>query len=109
MAVARFLDRMCSALQASVLWFRYATLQNLKGSNFAIWQPWLQGLYWTSLFVAGLCVTVPALIDTVNDYLSYPVSTKVQMVSADNATFPAVTICGLNRRVLTVKVNELVK
>ena len=53
MAIARFLDRICLALQASGLWLRYATLQNFipspmpstqskerKELNFAIWQPW---------------------------------------------------------------------
>ena len=61
MAIARFLDGMFLALRASGLWLRYATLQNLipsfpwiapgwrawgrkgsEGSNFAIWQPWIQ-------------------------------------------------------------------
>ena len=36
MAKARFLDRMCLALQASGLWLRYATLQNLIHSF-----PWI--------------------------------------------------------------------
>ena len=36
MAIARFLDRMCLALQDSGLWLRYATLQNLIPSF-----PWI--------------------------------------------------------------------
>ena len=35
-AIARFLDRMCLALWASGLWFRYATLQNVIPSF-----PWI--------------------------------------------------------------------
>ena len=35
MAIARFLDRTCLALQASGLWLCYATLQMLS----SIWQP----------------------------------------------------------------------
>ena len=57
MATAIFFDRMCLALQASGLWLRYATLQNLIpsflwiaygwgvwGRNFAIWQHCLHSL-----------------------------------------------------------------
>ena len=43
MAIARFLDRMCLALQASELWLRYATLQNLIPSFSWIvpgWRAW---------------------------------------------------------------------
>ena len=36
MAIARFLDRLCLALQASGLWLSYATLQNLIPSF-----PWI--------------------------------------------------------------------
>ena len=49
------------------------------------------------LFIAGLGLTVPALVGVVKDYYNYPITTKVKVKTADNATFPAVTICGLNR------------
>ena len=49
------------------------------------------------LFIAGLGFTVPALVGVVKDYYKYPVTTKVKVETADRATFPAVTICGLNR------------
>ena len=47
--------------------------------------------------MAGLVATIPALVEVVNDYFAYPVTTKVTVNAADNATFPAVTVCGLNR------------
>ena len=47
--------------------------------------------------MAGLIATIPALVEVVKDYYSYPVTTKVTVKAADNATFPAVTVCGLNR------------
>ena len=47
--------------------------------------------------MAGLFATIPALVEVVNEYFSYPVTTKVTVKAADNATFPAVTVCGLNR------------
>ena len=56
-----------------------------------------QCLYWTLLFVAGLAFTIPGLAGVVRDYYDYQVTTKVKVKTADNATFPAVTICGLNR------------
>ena len=56
-----------------------------------------QCLYWSLLFVAGLCATIPALVEVIQDFYTYPVTTKLKVKTADNATFPAVTICGLNR------------
>ena len=56
-----------------------------------------QCLYWSILFMAGLVATIPALVDVVNKYYTYPVTTKVTVKAMDNATFPAVTVCGLNR------------
>ena len=56
-----------------------------------------QCLYWSILFMAGLVATIPALVGVINDYFTYPVTTRVTVKAADNATFPAVTVCGLNR------------
>ena len=58
---------------------------------------YIQWFYWSSLFVAGLGFTVPALVGVIQDFYKYPVTTKVKVKNSDNATFPAVTICGLNR------------
>lgn len=58
---------------------------------------YLQFFYWSLLFVAGLCFTVPALIGVVGDYYTYPITTKIRVETADSTIFPAVTICSLNR------------
>ena len=49
------------------------------------------------VFVVGISLTGFGVISTVNDYLSYPVMTKVSVREEDNVDFPAVTICNLNR------------
>ena len=53
--------------------------------------------------MAGLVTTIPALVGVVNEYFTYPVTTTVTVKAADNATFPAVTVCGLNRFKLKIK------
>ena len=47
--------------------------------------------------MAGLVATIPALVGVIKDYYTYPVTTKVTVKAVDNAFFPAVTVCGLNR------------
>ena len=49
------------------------------------------------VFIVGICLTGFGVINTVRDYLSYPVMTKVSVREEDNVDFPAVTICNLNR------------
>ena len=41
-----------------------------------------QCLYWSILFMAGLVATIPALVEVVNDYFAYPVTTKVTVKAA---------------------------
>ena len=68
-----------------------------------------QCLYWSVLFVAGLAATIPALVGVIKDYYTYPVTTKVKVKTADSATFPAVTICGLNRFIIENHLTNIYK
>ena len=59
--------------------------------------------------MAGLAATIPALVGVIKDYYTYPVTTKVKVKTADSATFPAVTICGLNRFIIENHLTNIYK
>ncbi len=44
-----------------------------------------------------MSITIPSLVNIVNDFNAYPVITKSLLEDRTVAEFPAVTFCGLNR------------
>ena len=49
------------------------------------------------VFIVGMCLTGFGVINTVRDYLSYPVMSRISVLEEVNVKFPAVTLCNLNR------------
>ncbi len=50
-----------------------------------------------TLFLGGLFLTMEGLYTIVSEANSYPVVTTTQLVTRSTVTFPAVTVCNLNR------------
>lgn len=51
---------------------------------------------WSLMVVFGLGFAIFQLVDLINDFYSYPVTTVVTMKHETKARFPAITICNVN-------------
>jgi hypothetical protein len=53
--------------------------------------------YWLVVFVVGMYYTVSSVVSLMQDYLTYPVVTAIDVTIRPALPFPSVTICNLNR------------
>ena len=54
-------------------------------------------LVWLALFASGMVLTILDVINVIDDYRSYPHTTKMEVVYDRSALFPAVTVCSQSR------------
>ena len=66
-------------------------------------------IYWFILFVIGSILTIEGMINTLNVYYQYSVSTNSEVTRKDSITFPAVSVCNLNRVHCTNLLMEIIK
>ncbi len=85
----------------SIVW--WTTVKYMKGSSIAglshaanSRSP-TRAFYWLLIFVAGLALTVRSLYVLIDDFLEYPVITSSHLTTKPAVSFPAVTICNINR------------
>ena len=57
----------------------------------------LKKAYWLCLFAAGAYYTVDGVINTINDYVKYEVTTSNDLIFKSSVQFPAVSVCNQNR------------
>lgn len=57
----------------------------------------LQWAYWMVIFTVGFGLTVRSIIDIIADFYTHPVSTISDLRHENSVTFPAITVCNLNR------------
>ncbi|CAG5125164.1 unnamed protein product [Candidula unifasciata] len=53
---------------------------------------------WLVMVVSVLTIAIFQLVDLVSDFYTYPVTTLVKIKHETKATFPAITICNVNRK-----------
>ena len=54
-------------------------------------------LYWLAILGVGGYFTLTGLLNVIQDYWRYPSVTSNELVTKTSVTFPAVTVCNLNR------------
>lgn len=79
-----------------------------KGSGDNTSTPGLDGVFankspcrlfmWSVMILFGLGLSIMQVLDLFKDFYSYPVTTVVTLKRETRATFPAVTICNINRQ-----------
>ena len=57
----------------------------------------LRALYWLAVFVLGMYYTALGMYDVIQDFHKYPIVTTTDLSHRPSITFPAVTLCNLNR------------
>ena len=56
----------------------------------------LRRVLWALLIILGIGVALYQISDRITYYFSYPTSTDINMINADELDFPQVTICNEN-------------
>lgn len=75
---------------------RFADKTSLQGVRFIEDAGrWYSRAMWTAFFVGALLVSTWQMYYVFSEFLSYPVSTKIQL-GYDTLDFPSVTICNVN-------------
>ena len=59
----------------------------------------IKKVYWSTLFLVFLGLTVKGVFDNIAAYYEYAVVTSTDLVSKNSIEFPAVTICNHNKLV----------
>ncbi|KAJ7388602.1 amiloride-sensitive sodium channel [Desmophyllum pertusum] len=56
-----------------------------------------RALFWVLLTLTAFIVSINNIVGFVNEYLTYPVKTEVDMMHEGSLLFPSVTVCNLNQ------------
>lgn len=57
--------------------------------------------YWLAIFAVGMVFTAQSIHTLVSDFYEHPVVVSTYVTTRPNVTFPAITVCNLNRCYLT--------
>ena len=61
----------------------------------------MRTIMWAVIFAFFSLMTLSNLVSVISEFYTYPVTTSINLTHKSQVDFPAVTICNLNRSVLS--------